>query len=192
MADASGKFVLRMPKQLHAALREAARKHGVSLNRFCVDRLSGAVGQVEGEPSGPRVNLPAIDLERIERAWGDIAEGVVLFGSTARQETWDTSDVDLLVVVRQGVAVTRDLYDRWNPVADESTLVSPLIAALPPTLGEAGGVWYEAAVDGIVVWDPNLHVSTTLTRLRREIAEGRIVRRYVHGQPYWIKTERAA
>jgi len=41
----SGKFVARVPKSLHMALVEVARREGVSLNQFVVSKLAEAVGE---------------------------------------------------------------------------------------------------------------------------------------------------
>jgi len=41
------------------------------------------------------------------------------------------------------------------------------------------------AVDGIVLFERELRISSALVRTRRDIAAGRLVRRIVHGQPYW-------
>jgi len=43
----SGKFNVRIPKNLHRKLDEMAEKEGVSLNHFLVSTLSRAVGQEE-------------------------------------------------------------------------------------------------------------------------------------------------
>ncbi|MDR2181610.1 MAG: type II toxin-antitoxin system HicB family antitoxin [Treponema sp.] len=40
----SGKFVLRLPKTLHARLAAEAEKEGVSLNQYALYRLSAASG----------------------------------------------------------------------------------------------------------------------------------------------------
>jgi hypothetical protein len=61
------------------------------------------------------------------------------------------------------------------------------------TLADPGrvvaGVWAEAALDGIVLLDPDLRLSRRLIRVRHDIMTGRIVRRTAHGQPYWIVGE---
>ncbi len=40
LIDASGKFLLRVPKSLHAALVAEAEAEGVSLNQLCLAKLS--------------------------------------------------------------------------------------------------------------------------------------------------------
>ena len=51
----------------------------------------------------------------------------------------------------------------------------------------AGGFWAEVAVDGIVLFERDWRLSTHLARVRRAIAERRLVRRLAHGQPYWTE-----
>ena len=44
-ADAKGRFVLRLPKSLHAALTAEAKAEGVSLNQLCVAKLATRLGK---------------------------------------------------------------------------------------------------------------------------------------------------
>jgi predicted HicB family RNase H-like nuclease len=43
--DAKGRFVLRLPKSLHAALTAEAKAEGVSLNQLCVAKLAARLGK---------------------------------------------------------------------------------------------------------------------------------------------------
>jgi hypothetical protein len=45
----SGKFVVRLPRSLHAALEAEAEREGVSLNQLVVAKLSFQMGQMLGE-----------------------------------------------------------------------------------------------------------------------------------------------
>jgi hypothetical protein len=96
------------------------------------------------------------------------------------------SDVDALVVIESRVALTRALYRAWDegPVAWQGRIVDPHFVH-PPGNRLGGAVWGEVALDGVVLYERRLEVSTDLARIRREIAAGRLVRRTVHGQPYW-------
>jgi antitoxin HicB len=40
LADASGRFILRVPRSLHAALMAEAKAEGVSVNQLCVAKLA--------------------------------------------------------------------------------------------------------------------------------------------------------
>ena len=54
---------------------------------------------------------------------------------------------------------------------------------------EAGGIWYEAAIDGIVLWDRSLAVSRFLASVRRYLLEGGRTRRTAYGVPYWVVSD---
>lgn len=177
----SGRFVLRIDPDLHARLREAARRAGISLNEYCSRRLAF-----------PEPGLGKAAREAVERAaalFGDALVAVVGFGSWARDELSENSDVDLLVVVEPEVAITRDLYRKW----DQRELtwgghpVEPHFVRLPRPGSRFSGVWAEAAVDGVVLFDRDLLVSRRLVELRRRIAEREIIRRESHGQAYWVE-----
>ena len=52
----SGRFLVRLPKTLHAALEREAAEEGVSLNQLVVTKLAVQMSQLV---SGPRAELPA-------------------------------------------------------------------------------------------------------------------------------------
>jgi predicted nucleotidyltransferase len=176
---ASGRFVLRLPPDLHAALQAAARDAGLSLNEYCVRRLSVPA-------SASSVGASAIELlRRAHEIAGDALAGVVLHGSWARGDAAAASDVDALVVVEPTVRLTRALYRAWDqtPVWWQGRTVDPHFVHPPADV--AGGFWGEVAIDGLVLFERDLRLSRALAAIRRDIAAGRIVRRVVHGQPYW-------
>jgi hypothetical protein len=47
-------------------------------------------------------------------------------------------------------------------------------------------VWGEAAVDGVLLFERDFVLSAALASVRRDIADGRLIRRVLHGQPYWV------
>lgn len=179
---ASGRFVLRIDPALHDALRRAARESGVSLNDYCAGRLATPAAAWERGDAAPA-------LRRATSVFGDRLLGVVLFGSYARGEAGTASDVDLLVVLEKRVALSRSLYRRWDscPVTWENRRVEPHFVHLPDPGAVTGGVWAEAGLDGIVLFDREMAVSRRLADVRRQILSGRLVRRLVHGQPYWAE-----
>ena len=179
---ASGRFVLRLDPGLHAALRGAAELSGVSLNEYCMTKLAAP-----GGPSGPLLPAAAL-VERAASVFGADLVGVVVFGSWARDEAVPTSDVDVLLVVDRRRPLRRALYRAWDeaPLRWGGHAVEPHVVHLPEP-AQVGTIWAEAAVDGIVVFERDLAVSRRLAGIRREIAAGRLVRRVVHGQPYWAE-----
>jgi predicted nucleotidyltransferase len=163
-------------------LQAAARAGGVSLYEYCVRRLAA---------SGPAIAADQGAAALVTRAaalTGDALVGVVVYGSWARSEATPTSDVDVLVVVEPAVALTRSIYRSWDeaPVQWQGRPVDAHFVHAPDARVR-GGVWGEAAIDGIVLFERDHRLSAHLASVRRAIADGRLVRRVVHGQPYWIE-----
>jgi predicted nucleotidyltransferase len=115
--------------------------------------------------------------------------GVVLFGSWARREAREGSDVDLLVVVDRSVSLSRELYATWDqePIFHDGHRVEAHFVRLPPPGRAPLGLWAEVAIDGIVLFARDLDLPSRLVAIRRDIADGRIVRKIAHGQPYWVR-----
>lgn len=177
----SGRFLLRMPPPLHAALDGAARAAGLSLNEYCVRRLAAfGVGMDDSDA----VALVA----RAGAVAGGALIGVLLHGSWVRGEATATSDVDAIVVVEPRVDLSRALYRTWDeqPVTWKGRPVDPHFVH-PPGDDTLSGLWAEAAIDGLVLFDRRGQLSTSLARVRRAVADGRLVRRVVHGQSYWVE-----
>jgi predicted nucleotidyltransferase len=131
----------------------------------------------------------AAAVERAAVSFGENLLGVAAFGSWARGELAGGSDVDLLIVLESSVPITRSLYRDWDErsVTESPRKLDPHFVHLPALYGRIGAVWAEAAVDGIVLFERGFRLSSTLVRVRHEILEGRLVRKIVHGQPYWTE-----
>jgi len=180
-ADPSGRFVLRIDAALHRTLREDAVQAGLSLNEYCARKLALPEGSVSG---------PAADaVRRASTIAGRSLVGIVAFGSWARGDLVDSSDVDLLIVLDGSVSIDRRLYREWDrsPLSWESHPIEPHFVHLPPPDGRLSSVWAEVAVDGVVLFERGFVISRHLVEIRQEIAAGRIVRRMIHGQPYWVE-----
>ena len=89
----SGRFLLRLNPELHAQLKASARDLGLSLNDYCARKLACPTDASALADDGAAVVQRAIELH------GPRLAGVVVFGSWARGEAADGSDVDLLVVL---------------------------------------------------------------------------------------------
>lgn len=179
----SGRFVLRLHPGLHEALRQAAGARGVSLNEYCVARLAAPCGEL------PVFDGASAAVRRAATLSGRSLIGVVAFGSWARDDLADTSDVDVLIVVDEDLEITRDLYRRWDEeaVAWSGRPVDPHFVHLPAAQRTFSGLWAEVAIDGVVIFERDLRLSSTLAAIRRSLAEGRIRRKVVHGQGYWME-----
>jgi hypothetical protein len=176
---AGGRLLLRMEPSLHGRLKDEARAAGESLNAYCLRRLE-RVGEVITGEAGPVV-------QRAAAVAGEALVGVVVFGSWARGEAGPSSDVDVLVVLKAGAAVTRAAYRDWDQESLEwaGHAVEPHFVRLPSAEGSVTGLWAEVALDGIVVFDPTLALSRVLGGVRRRILAGEIMRRSAGGQAYW-------
>lgn len=179
-AAKSGRFLLRMPPALHTALDAAARAAGVSFNEYCIRRLASAETADNGA---------AALLARASSVAGDALMAVVLHGSWVRGEATATSDVDALIVIERRLRLGRDLDRAWDaePVTWRGRSVDAHFVHLPEE-ETFSGLWAEAAMDGHTLSDRERSVSKHLLRVRRAIAEGRLLRRVAHGKPYWTET----
>jgi hypothetical protein len=119
---ASGRFLLRMDPGLHAALREAARAAGLSLNEYCVLKLAAPAGSLAGLAGASQV------VRRAGSLFGGDLLAVAVFGSWVRQEHGEGSDVDVLTVLDRRVPIRRELYRPW----DEEPLELDTPAERPP------------------------------------------------------------
>lgn len=179
----SGRFLLRIAPGLHAVLKRSAADAGVSLNDYCARKLAAPVGDLSGLEGAARA------VERAAALFGERLVGIAAFGSWARRQAVAGSDVDLLVVVEDSVPLTRELYREWDaePMSWDGRRVEPHFVHLPVDGRVAAGVWAEVALDGLVLFERGFAVSARLSRARRDIVAGRIVRKLSHGQPYWTE-----
>lgn len=175
----SGRFILRMPGALHEALHRAARAADLSLNEYCVRRLS---------TGGPAPEDAAKLVAHAAEAAGGGLAGLILHGSWVRGEASSGSDVDALVVVDSGVALRRSLYRAWDrrPAVWSGRPVDPHFVHFPADQ-RVSGLWAEVATHGLTLFDRAGAVGSTLARVRAQIADGRLRRRVSHGQPYWTE-----
>ena len=182
-ARPSGRFLLRVDPALHALLKSSARELGLSLNDLCARKLTVPVDAAALTDDGAAVVHRAVGL------YGPRLEGVIVFGSWARGEAADGSDVDLLVVLGREIPLTRGLYAPWDagPATWDGRPVEVHLAHLPPPAQPSSSIWAEVALDGLIVFERGRRVSACLAAVRREIAAGRFVRRISQGQPYWVR-----
>jgi len=184
----SGKFLVRVGPPLHQRLSDEARALRLSLNEHCVRRLSGTA--VAERLAG--VGVDAAFIDRLVGAFPATPLAVVLFGSVARGEAGTASDVDLLVVFDAEATITRSLYRRFDAAVDLSEFPhppNPHLVSLPGATANCGGLWFEVALDGLVVWERGTAVSAFLRALRDRISSGALRRRTVYGHPYWVRQE---
>lgn len=180
--EPSGRFLLRVSPGLHGVLRCAASEAGLSLNEYCARKLAAPGALVDGPGAGV--------VARASEWFGVNLLGVLVFGSWARGDAVEQSDVDLLVVLDPSVAIVRGLYRTWDETTPELTWEGRRLEVHFVRLPESGepptGLWAEAALDGLVLFDRGFELSRRLIVIRRRIAAGAVRRHRVHGQPYWV------
>lgn len=174
-------MLLRLPGPLHRELVRVAESHGLSFNEFCVRRLRAPAGPQETS------SVRALVLDHAQATFGARLAGVLALGSWARGDAAAGSDIDVLIVIDSSLALTRDLYRGWDRTAlvFEGRAIDAHFIHLPMPGGAPTAVWCEAAIDGLVWHDRDGAVERRLAEVRRAIADGRVVRGRVHGQPYW-------
>ncbi|HEY6506495.1 MAG TPA: toxin-antitoxin system HicB family antitoxin [Vicinamibacterales bacterium] len=181
VTDTPARFLLRLPASLHRALTAAAAREHLSLNEYCIRRLSGPDLSV-----GARDQIAAL-LAQAEKVAGPHLRGVIAHGSWVRGEARASSDIDVMVVVAPALPLTRGLYREWDH--EGPTLLGRTLDAhfvhLPADASRPSGVWCELAVEGVLLSDRDGTIAAALIEVRRAIARGQLVRRTAHGQPYW-------
>jgi hypothetical protein len=174
---------LRINPGLHLALRRSAASLGISLNDYCARRLAVAQG------SWSALDQAAEFVARAAEQFGAALAGVVMHGSWLRGEAVDGSDVDMLVILDRNVPLTRSLYRSWDAsgLVIEGRPTEAHFVHLPRSGQSVAGLWAGISIEGLVLFERGVEISSALAGIRREIAAGRLVRRVVHGQPYWTE-----
>ena len=183
MSELSGKFVLRIPQQLHRELKTSADQHGVSLNTWILNQLENSSDTSDSD----LLNL----LPLLAKHFLDEMMGVVLFGSYVRGESRATSDIDVLIVLKSSSLIDRSLYRVWeSKIADKvSRKLEPQFVSLPTGSAMASSLWLEVALEGHILYDKEDAVRKYLKHLREQIASGDYQRKTSHGHPYWIQVK---
>ena len=174
--------MLRLEPELHALERVEAAAAGMSLNDRCARTLAA--------PGAAGIDGLAEVVLAIRVRLGESLVGVVAYGSFARDALAAGSDLDLLVIVKADVPITRSLYRTWEGVVPSwhGRDIDLHFVHLPEAGGHVSGTWAEVAVGGIVLFERDLVVSRRLIDFRLRIAAGELVRKRSQGQPYWIHT----
>ncbi len=193
-------LILRLPSSLHQQLKDEARAAEMSLNKYCQALLRKRPRGTAGEASPvsftfasgrtPRAALLQELSALVLGAWGGDIEALAVFGSFARGRETSKSDIDLLIVLSTRVQFDRDVYSRWRCVKMLGHEVAPLFVKIPKKEERIGGLWYEVALDGIVLFDRELLLSRFLSHVRELIAGGLVRRMVTHGHPYWVHSDK--
>ena len=123
----------------------------------------------------------------VKSKWGKNLLGILLFGSQVTGEATASSDTDFLIVLSDEVPLTRSLYRYWDEhlVSDETASINPQFVHLPKSPHETGGLWFEAAMAGEILWDNGGVIRKFLEDVKKRVAADEIRRYWSNGQPYW-------
>jgi hypothetical protein len=177
---ASGKFIIRMSKEQHAVLQREARRLECSLNDLCLKRLTASIA-IESLPEEIRsASSAASDL------FSDRLLALAVFGSWAKGKTNDLSDIDLLIVLRQDLAITRQIYTDFENKCPVQGRIEPHFLHLPDTTRRISGLWAEVAMAGVIISDTSFALQRYLNFVKEQIVAGHLVKERLHGQNYWV------
>lgn len=182
----SGKFVLRIPIDMHKKLVDMAKSNKISLNQACVNLLKiGLAGKEKGALFAK--SLEKVILKLKERFDGGLC-GIVLFGSYATGDASSESDVDLMIIMERDVPIERGLYRWWdeNIVWEERAALSPHFVGMIDDADGAGGLWLEVATSGKIIYQRDSVLNDLFYSVEKLISDGR-VRKYIsNGHSYWV------
>ncbi|MBF0106290.1 MAG: nucleotidyltransferase domain-containing protein [Deltaproteobacteria bacterium] len=180
----SGKFVLRIPLDLHEKLSGLSSSKRMSLNQLCVFLLQRGLHVPESQ--NWKAYKPV--LKKLKDKFKDDLIGVVLFGSQATGEATAGSDTDLLIILDKAVAINRSLYSFWDhKIIWRDGELNPHFVSYQHDISEVSGLWFEIALTGKVIYQKNLLVEQLLLKIKNYIADGHVKRHISNGHPYWVR-----
>jgi predicted nucleotidyltransferase len=169
-------FLVRLPLNIYEMAKVDADSRNISLNAFSKQAISAGLSFPES----------FIQIQSLLRSlYPEQVVSILIFGSTARGDAFESSDVDVLLVLDSKIPIDRDLYTRIDKIKLNGKEVSVSIVHLPIDVKNVGSLWLEVALDGIVLYDPDLKVSQFLTLVRQYILSGSVERKSSYGVPYW-------
>lgn len=177
------RYLLRLPEALFAKLSREALAQNVSVNTWVVNKLQDSA---IGSSDTLVIHGESLPLKQLQEAFNNAIEAIVLFGSRATNTAHQGSDVDLLLVMNESCIIERDLYTLWDKVVSPRSLLSPQFCHLPKDVHQASSLWFEMALDGIVLKDRELKTNQFLGELRSYLIKEKFERKTAHGQGYWV------
>jgi hypothetical protein len=178
--DDKARVLLRLPANLYQLVKAKAAELNTSINSVLTQAIERGLSTGDLQGSQPLI------ISMAKQQFGEAFLGLLLYGSRARGDAYETSDTDLLLVVDKSVRIERGLYRSWDTVLPSD--ISLTISNLPPSADDAGSLWFECALDAKVLHDPTGVIRRRLDEIKERIVSGAVIRRTTHGQGYWIAT----
>lgn len=177
---------MRVPPQLHKRLSDMAKSQKLSLNQVCLYLINNGFNLPEKNALLKKLQTAT---KKINTHFGNNLLGIVLFGSKARGDSSDSSDIDLLLILDKNIPITRSLYSWWDSsnLWQEDEQLSPHFVSLPEDLDKVSGLWLEVAVEGKILYQKNNIVDKLFLKLKELINNGSIRRYISNGHPYWVR-----
>lgn len=173
---------LRINSNLSRRLKEQAARAHLSINEHCSALINQSLEMKIDKPSSDHGAIVSI----AQTVFSHQLEGVVLFGSVARGDNTEESDIDILIILKNSVRINRSLYSTWDDATTNLPKnISVHFVHLPLEVESQSGLWCEVSLEGIVLYDEVLSVSKYLIKLRQEILNGNYTSSYSHGHRYW-------
>ena len=77
----------------------------------------------------------------------------------------------------------RRLYTRWDQ-EELDPRSSPHFVHQPQNIDDAGSIWFEAAIDGDILFQSDRSLSDTIRTIRHSALSGRLLGKTAYGHPY--------
>jgi predicted nucleotidyltransferase len=128
-------------------------------------------------------------VDHLLAALGENLMGVVLYGSRARGEAREESDVDLLVIARglpEGWYKRRVFVHRPLKAINDAPPI--LVFAQTPEEFEQHfpSIYLDIGQDGIILYDPQGYIAHRLQRIREITLQAGLVRKRTNGEMNWV------
>ncbi|MBI4769477.1 MAG: nucleotidyltransferase domain-containing protein [Chloroflexi bacterium] len=141
---------------------------------------------MNAERSQPAYLRQAVDC--LQAALGNNLLGVILYGSHARGEPREGSDVDLFVIARNLPARRYERAARLHRLLREIE-DAPSFSVLGKTPEEFEryfpSLYLDLGLDGVVLFDRDGYTAERLGRIRQIIAQAGLFREQDNGNMYW-------
>ena len=129
-------------------------------------------------------------VQRYQQALGTNLVALAFFGSRARGEEREDSDLDVLLLAldlpAHPLERNRLVYEPIQDWREKPCAISVLARTVEEFTADITPLHLDLAVDAIIFYDPQGFLEEKLRRVREIVAEARLIReRDTHGMPAW-------